>query len=452
MIRMVSGLVLILIGWSDARVARGAESSAVERVAAAARRSVVTLRQADRADGDGGVGTGFVVDDGMIATNFHVIGEGRAVKIEWPDGAVTEATTVHAWDRTMDLALLEGPPPEGKTWADFPPLELAPADGLPLPDGSEVMALGAPQGLTSSVAQGVLSARREVEDFPGVKMLQVAMPIEPGNSGGPLLDLEGRVHGVITLRSQRTANLGFALPVSAVQVLLARLDRPDVEVEAYRSRIARLGEELAGRIGAEAATASPESALARLNEFFFRENGFHAARFDYGNRANSRLPEVLDDREGIPIMLCALYMEIGRGAGLDLVGLPRAGHFVVGLRVAPDKPLMVIDVYDGGTILNEPETAALTPATVPEMVLRMLNNLQSFALDEDDRPAALRYASTAVALDPLAARLRLARAALALDQGEVALARDDLARLETTPLEVREQLLLERLRAAVPPL
>jgi hypothetical protein len=48
--------------------------------------------------------------------------------------------------------------------------------------------------------------------------------------------------------------------------------------------------------------------------------------------------------------------------------------------------------------------------------------------------------------------LRLARAALALDQGEVALARDDLARLETTPLEVREQLLLERLRAAVPPL
>lgn len=698
MIRMVSGLVLILIGWSDAQVACGAEASAVEMVAAAARRSVVTLRQADRADGDGGVGTGFVVGDGMIATNFHVIGEGRAVKIEWPDGAVTEATAVHAWDRTMDLALLEGPPPEGKTWADFPPLALAPADGLPLPDGSEVMALGAPQGLTSSVAQGVLSARREVEDFPGVKMLQVAMPIEPGNSGGPLLDLEGRVHGVITLRSQRTANLGFALPVSAVQVLLARpnpvpmarwqtigaldpavwqpgpgagvrwsqragelraggrgagfggralllssapvpslpyelgvqvrlgdesgaaglvfaadgadrhygfypsngslrlvrfdgpdvfswtilaevrsehylpgdwndlrvrveagtitcflngemvvqssdttwregraglaqfretnpafrkfrlgvdltptaaeveterylrearrmeesaarfrrlaarthqatielavqaalkesggglihaalllarLDRPDVEVEAYRSRITRLGEELAGRIGADAATASPESSLARLNEFFFRENGFHAARFDYGNRANSRLPEVLDDREGIPIMLCALYMEIGRGAGLDLVGLPRAGHFVVGLRVAPDKPLMVIDVYDGGTILNEPETAALTPATVPEMVLRMLNNLQSFALDEDDRPAALRYASTAVALDPLAARLRLARAALALDQGEVALARDDLARLETTPLEVREQLLLERLRAAVPPL
>jgi hypothetical protein len=145
-------------------------------------------------------------------------------------------------------------------------------------------------------------------------------------------------------------------------------------------------------------------------------------------------------------------MEIGRGAGLDLVGLPRAGHFVVGLRVAPDKPLMVIDVYDGGLILNEPETAALTPSTVPEMVLRMLNNLQSFALDEDDRPAALRYASMAVALEPSSARLRLTRAALALDQGEVALARDDLARLETTPLEVREQLLLERLRAAVPPL
>jgi regulator of sirC expression with transglutaminase-like and TPR domain len=678
------------------RAVGAAETATVEAVAAAARRSVVTLRQADRADGDGGVGTGFVVGEGRIATNFHVIGQGRAVRIEWPGGAVTEATAIHAWDRAMDLAVVEAPPPEGKTWADFPALPLAPADGMLLPDGSAVLALGAPQGLTASVAQGVLSARRAVDDFPGVSMLQVAMPIEPGNSGGPVMDLEGRVHGVVTLRSQRTANLGFALPVSALHVLLAkpnpvpmarwqtigtldpalwqpgpgsgvrwsqragelraegrgegfggralllstapvpalpyelgvrvrlgdetgaaglvfgadgadrhygfyptngglrlvrfdgpdvfswtiladvrsehyrpgewndlrvrvepekilcflngeqviessdtawrdgraglaqfretrpsfrrfrlgtdltppadelehdrylreahrmeesaarfrrlaasshqaaverelraalekpepsllrgalvlaRLDMPELEVDAYEERIVRLATEFVATLGPDPAAVLPADRLAKLNDFFFRENGFHGARFDYGNRANSRLPEVFDDREGIPIMLCTLYMEIGRRAGLDLVGLPRAGHFVVGMRPAPDAPLTVIDVFEGGLTLDEPGTADLPPAGPREMLFRMINNLQSFALQQDDRAAALRYASLAVSLDPEDARLRLTRAALALDQRETALATGDLDRLESAPLDPQEQALLERLRLAVP--
>ena len=672
------------------------EAATVEAVAAAARRSVVTLRQADRADGDGGVGTGFVVGEGRIATNFHVIGQGRAVRVEWPGGGVTEATAIHAWDRAMDLAVVEAAVPEGRSWADFPALPLAPADGMVLPDGSRVLALGAPQGLVSSVAQGVLSARRAVEDFPGVSLLQVAMPIEPGNSGGPVLDLQGRVHGVVTLRSQRTANLGFALPVSALHVLLAkpnpvpmarwqtigaldpalwqpgpgggvrwsqragelraegrgdgfggralllstapvpalpyelgvrvrlgdetgaaglvfgadgadrhygfyptngglrlvRFDGPDVfswtiladvrsehyrpgewndlrvrveadkilcflngepviessdtawregraglaqfretrpsfrrfrlgadltppadeleydrylrearrmeesagrfrrlaatthqaaverevraaleqpgggllraalvlarldltelDVDAYEARISRFAAEFSAGLGPDPGAVPPAERLAKLNDFFFRENGFHGARFDYGNRANSRLPEVFDDREGIPIMLCTLYLEIGRRAGLDLIGLPRPGHFVVGWRGADGGPVTVIDVFEGGVVLDEPETAALPPAGPRDMVSRMISNLQSFALEQDDRAAALRYASLAVSLDPGDIRLRLTRAALALDQREIALAADDLDRLKETPLDPQEQAMLERLRLAVP--
>lgn len=674
-----------------------ADGSTLESVAATAKRSVVTLRQADRADGEGGVGTGFVVGEGKIATNFHVIGQGRAVRIEWPGGAVTEATAVHAWDRAMDLAVIEGPTPEGTTWGDFPSLPLAPADGPLLPDGSPVVAVGAPQGLTASVAQGLLSARRPVDDVPGVQFLQVAMPIEPGNSGGPVLDGDGRVHGVITLRSQRTANLGFALPVSALHVLLAkpnpvpmarwqtigaldpavwqpgpgagvrwsqragevraegrgsgfggralllstaavpalpyelgvrvrlgdesgaaglvfaadgadrhygfyptngalrlvrfdgpdvfswtiladvrseqyhpdtwndlrvrveaekiqcflngelviestdaawrdgraglaqfretrpsfrkfrigtdltppaselehdrylreaqrmeesavrfrrlaattqlasvesalrvalkhpesalvraplelaRLDLPDLDVDAYHARIGAFTREFAASLGPDPAAVPPAERLAKLNDFFFRENGFHGARFDYGNRSNSRLPEVFDDREGIPIMLCTLYIETGRRAGLDVFGLPRPGHFVVGFRAAPDSPVAVIDVFDGGTTLDEPETAALPPATTEDIVFRMLSNLQAFALQQDDRAAALRYASLGVGLDPNDTRLRLTRAALAIDQLESGLAADDVARLEAAALDDRERALLDRLRASIPP-
>ncbi len=691
---LVTGLVAAAPVW-------GADDAgdSIEGMVAGARRSVVTLRQADRADGEGGVGAGFVVGEGRIATNLHVIGEGRAVRIEWPGGAETEVTGIFAWDRAMDLAVVEGALPEGKSWADFPALPLADVEAPALADGSPVLAVGAPQGLTASVTQGVLSARREVADFPGIGLLQIAMPIEPGNSGGPVLDRDGRVQGVVTLRSQRTANLGFALPVSALHVLLAkpnpvpmarwqtigaldpalwqpgrgggvrwsqragelraegrgtgfggralllstapavpalpyevsvrvrlgdesgaaglifgadgedrhygfyptngslrlvrfegpdvfswtiladvrsehyrqgewndlrvrvepdkilcylndelviesaddtwragraglaqfrqthpafrrfrvgadltpppaeieyarylrearrmeesaarfrrladrshqttietelrqaldrpdggllraalvlaRLDTPELETEAYETRISRFADEFAASLGPDPAAVSATERLARLNEYFFRDGGFHGARFDYGNRANSRLPEVFDDREGIPIMLSTLYLEIGRRAGLDLVGLPRPGHFVVGLRAgSPDEPPVVIDVFDGGTTLDEPDTAALAPATPRDMILRMLNNLQSFAVEQDDRPAALRYASLAVALDPDDPRLRLARAALALDQRETGLAVEDLDRLESTPLDQRQQMLLERLRAAVPP-
>ena len=70
-----------------------------------------------------------------------------------------------------------------------------------------------------SFVQGVLSARRTLEN---VELLQVALPIEPGNSGGPMLDLHGRVHGVITLKSLVTDNLGFAVPSNLLKPLLEK--------------------------------------------------------------------------------------------------------------------------------------------------------------------------------------------------------------------------------------
>jgi regulator of sirC expression with transglutaminase-like and TPR domain len=193
-------------------VARGAKS--IEALTARALKSVVVITHFGRDGRENGVGAGFVISpDGLIATSLHVIGEARPIAVQLPDGRRHEVTEVYASDRKFDLAII-------RVRADkLPALLLGDSDSLR--QGAAVIALGNPLGLQHSVVQGVVSARREVE---GLEMIQVAIPIEPGNSGGPLLDLEGRVHGVLTLKSAMTANLGFAMPAKLLQALL---DKPN---------------------------------------------------------------------------------------------------------------------------------------------------------------------------------------------------------------------------------
>ena len=233
-------------------------------------------------------------------------------------------------------------------------------------------------------------------------------------------------------------------------LVIAQLDDPDLDVSSYRERVTRLGEEFRASLGPDAPALDPATALERLNEFFFHENGFHGARFDYENLANSRLSEVLDDREGIPILLCLLYIEIGRAGGLDLVGLPRPLQFVVGLRQPGQERPLVIDVFEGGTVIDEPETADLKPASKRAILTRMLTNLRTFSASTGHRAAALSYASLLVALNPDEIRTRLTRAALALDQKRPKLAAADLARLDAQTLDAEETAVARTLRSALP--
>ncbi len=86
-------------------------------------------------------------------------------------------------------------------------------------DGQPVVAIGNPLGLKHSVVEGIVSGRREIDSKP---MLQLAMPIEQGNSGGPLVDRAGRVLGIISLKSLVTSNLGFAVAVNSLKPLLSK--------------------------------------------------------------------------------------------------------------------------------------------------------------------------------------------------------------------------------------
>ncbi|MFM8891093.1 MAG: S1C family serine protease, partial [Planctomycetia bacterium] len=188
-----------------------AEPRSVEELARDVKPSVVTIRFTGRRRGDEGLGTGFVVGDGLVATNLHVIGEARPISVELADGTRHDVTAVHASDRAADLAIVR------IGARGLVPLPLGDADGIAA--GQEVVAIGNPHGLKQSVVAGRVSALRQME---GIEMLQLALPVEPGNSGGPLLDTHGRVHGIVSMKSLVTPNLGFAVAVGRLKQLLER--------------------------------------------------------------------------------------------------------------------------------------------------------------------------------------------------------------------------------------
>ena len=174
--------------------------------------SLVAVRQIGRDGNRRGIGAGFVLDEsGLIATNFHVIGEGRPVQVEFQDGSVFPVNEIFSFDRHFDLAVLRIDPIKRK----LPALQLANSDDLE--QGQIIVGFGSPMGLKFSVVSGVLSAIRKLdndflgEETPDFPMIQVAMPIEAGNSGGPVVNLKGEVIGVINLRHRVKENLGFAI-------------------------------------------------------------------------------------------------------------------------------------------------------------------------------------------------------------------------------------------------
>ncbi|HUF63455.1 MAG TPA: tetratricopeptide repeat protein [Verrucomicrobiales bacterium] len=196
--------------WTGTVVAEDGALFPAAELSERARVSLATVAHAARTGEMSGQGTGFVISaDGLVATNLHVIGEGRPVVVTLADGRAFSVREIWAWDRKLDLAILR------IDAENLVPLPLA--DGEGGQQGEAVLILGNPQGLAYSVVQGVVSARREID---GISMLQLAIPVEPGNSGGPVLNSAGEVIGVVTMKSAVTENLGFAMPSAGLRRLL----------------------------------------------------------------------------------------------------------------------------------------------------------------------------------------------------------------------------------------
>ncbi len=173
--------------------------------------AVATIRVKGRDGQQIGIGTGFVIDaTGLIATNFHVITEGRPFTVEMPSGRMLPVKAVESSDRASDVALLRVDVGDKK----LPSLELG--DKTIPSQGWRVLAFGNPLGMRDGVVTGIVSA---IQDIDGREMIQLAMPIQPGNSGGPLVNSQGRVIGIINMKSAIDDNLGFAIPIKQLAAL-----------------------------------------------------------------------------------------------------------------------------------------------------------------------------------------------------------------------------------------
>lgn len=185
-----------------------------ESLAARAKASLVFIRSTDRTGAEHGLGAGFIINkDGLIATARHVIGDGRDFAVELMGGKIVPVTEVYASTNRLDLVVFR---------VDAKELAALPLSGdIETAQGREVVAMGHPKGMRNSMAGGIVSGHQEIE---GIQMLQLAMPIQPGNSGGPVLDRTGNVVGIVTLKSSVAENVGFALPV---KLLRDMLDNPN---------------------------------------------------------------------------------------------------------------------------------------------------------------------------------------------------------------------------------
>src|SRR5205814_4065046 len=98
------------------------------------------------------------------------------------------------------------------------------------------------------------------------------------------------------------------------------------------------------------------ASVLALNEFVFRELGFHGDHREYEDPRNSFLNEVLDRRTGIPITLALVYMEVARRAGVPVSGINFPGHFLLRCRARPDTPYsrdLIIDAHHRGALLTD---------------------------------------------------------------------------------------------------
>jgi S1-C subfamily serine protease len=173
----------------------------------------------DPADGERGQGSGFVITpDGFALTNSHVVHGRDRLRTTTEEGDALDARLIGD-DPSTDLALIR------LAARDLPHAEMGESDGLQV--GQLVIAMGNPFGFRSTVSTGVVSALgRAMRSQQGrliENIVQHTAPLNPGNSGGPLVDSKSRVVGINTAIIAMAQGLGFAVPATTARWVVSEL-------------------------------------------------------------------------------------------------------------------------------------------------------------------------------------------------------------------------------------
>jgi serine protease Do len=311
------------------------------------------------------LGSGFVIDpSGLVVTDNHVIDGADQISVTLNDGTMLPATLVAHDDKT-DLALLRVHPK-----APLPAAHFGDSDRAHV--GDWVIAIGNPFGLGNSVTAGIVSARnRDIASGPYDEFIQTDAPINRGNSGGPLFDMEGNVVGVATAifsPSGGSVGVGFAIPSNLVQEVISQLREYGqtrrgwigVRIQEVTGEIAEsLG--LSSQQGALVAEVTPNSPAAKAGI----ENGDLITGFDGKPVTDSRvLPRIVAETP------------IGRTVSVDVLrkGQKQNLHIIVAM------------LEDDAQPAGAPNSA---PSTAPK-VLSKFSRL-GFALAPLSREQRARY-------------------------------------------------------------
>jgi S1-C subfamily serine protease len=197
-----------------------------------------------------GQGSGFILDkQGHILTNNHVIDNAQKVEVTLSDKHKYKATVVGV-DKGHDLALLQI-----NNAPDLQPATLAESTSLTV--GQRVYAIGNPFGLSGTMTRGIISAIRSLRgpsNSPIEDAIQTDAAVNPGNSGGPLLNSRGEVIGITTLiannGADQSSGIGFAIPINTAKAVIAdfakygRIRRPSLDISSLA-----IGPDIAEQIG-----------------------------------------------------------------------------------------------------------------------------------------------------------------------------------------------------------
>jgi len=212
----------------------------------ATRRGVIMVLTDYPDQGRRGNGSGFFWDqEGHVVTNFHVVEDARSILVHTSSGNSYEAKVIGT-DRLTDLAVLKVEAPKDEIF----PLPRGDFDKVKV--GQKAIVMGSPFASDSSlgldrspgITTGIISAKDRslpipsrtkpgVNDFTVENLLQTDAAVNPGNSGGPLLDSHGKVVGIVTAIIDSANGIGFAIPVNVAEAIVPQLIRDGRVQRAY---------------------------------------------------------------------------------------------------------------------------------------------------------------------------------------------------------------------------